>query len=144
MANITELSSKKLHFLRYLSYWLYVICTIGIPVGLIAWQFQIFHKPGPISLTAYGIIAVLVAAFIFRGHLKRAIAELEPCITKTVIINVGKLVPWIAFWFILTFVTGSIEKIKFILFWAIIGNFFAMFLDIWHTALLRECKNRGK
>lgn len=151
MAKLSELSNKKLNIYRYLSYWLYVLCTIGIPVGLIAWQFEIFRRPGGLQLTAYGVILVLIIVFICRGHIKRAIADMEICVTRTVIINIGKLLPWAACWVILMLASNAATittKIQFILFWTIIGNLVAMMFDIWHTALYKEAKhreqNRGK
>lgn len=141
---MTNLSNKKLYTLRYLSYWLYVLCTIGIPVGLIAWQYQIFKKIGGLQITAYGIILIVVVLFICRGHIKRAIIEMETSIIKTVLLNISKLLPWAACWFIMSFLSGSASKVQFILFWSIIGNFIAMFIDIWHTALYTECKNRER
>ena len=142
---MSKLSNTKLYTLRYLSYWLYVILTIGIPVGLIAWQYQLFtHKPGGLQLTAWGIITVIVLFFICQGHMKRAIAEMETSITKTIIQNVFRLIPWLAFWIILTFLEDHVIRIRFILFWSIIGNIAAGILDLWHTGLLKECKERSK
>ena len=145
MAKISNLSNTKLNVLRYLSYWLYVLCTIGVPIGLVSWQFEIFKKPSETQLTTYGIILVIMLVFICRGHIKRAIAEMETCTTKTIIINLGRLLPWMACWFIISFISEAStasEKVEFIMFWSIIGNILAMFLDIWHTALYKESKRR--
>lgn len=141
---MNSLSNKKLYILRYLSYWLYVLCTIGIPVGLISWQYEIFKQPSGTQLTAYGIILIIVVLFICRGHIKRAIIEMETCITKTILLDTGRLLPWVASWFIIAFLSEAAAKVQFILFWAIIGNFIAIFIDIWHTALLKECARRNK
>jgi hypothetical protein len=64
MTKLTDLSNKKLYILRYLSYWLYVISTIGIPIILVSWQFEIFKKPGGLQITAYGIILVIIVLFV--------------------------------------------------------------------------------
>ena len=142
MFRLDNLSDKKLHIFRYLSYWLYVACTIGIPIILISWQFDIFKKPGIGQLTIWGIILVIVLAFIFKGHLNRAISEMETSILKTILINFSKLVPWIIFWFALTFLDDTIHRFKFVLWWSIVGNILAMFIDIYHTATIKECENR--
>lgn len=145
MTQLSELSDKKLNIYRYLSYWLYVLCTIGIPVSLIAWQFDIFKKPGGTQITAYGIILVIILVFICRGHIKRAVADMEISITRTVIINIGKLVPWLACWVILMLASNAATitaRIQFVLFWTIIGNLIAMVFDIWHTELYKEAKRR--
>jgi hypothetical protein len=76
--------------------------------------------------------------------MKRAIAEMETSITKTIIQNVFRLIPWLAFWIILTFLEDHVIRIRFILFWSIIGNIAAGILDLWHTGLLKECKERSK
>lgn len=145
MTKLSELSNVKLNVFRYLSYWLYVLCTIGIPVGLIAWQFDIFRKPNGVQLTAYGVILVIIVAFICRGHIKQAIEDMETSILRTVIINIGKLIPWIACWIILSLASEAstvTTRAQFILFWTIIGNLGAMCFDIWHTALIKEVKHR--
>lgn len=141
---MSELSNKKLYTLRYLSYWLYILCTIGIPVALVAWQYDIFKKPSGVQLTAYGVILAIIVIFICRGHIKRAIADMEVSITRTILMNAGRLLPWAACWFIMTFMSDTAAEVQFILFWSIIGNFIAMFIDIWHTALYKECKNRER
>lgn len=139
------MSNKKLYTLRYLSYWLYVILTIGIPVGLISWQYKLFAAPPKaLQLTAMGGITVMLILFILRGHLKRAIAEMETSLIKTAIQNLFRLLPWIAFWVILTFLESHLIRIRFILLWSILGNIVASFIDLWHTSLLKECKERSK
>lgn len=141
---MSEWSKKKLYTLRYLSYWLYVFCTIGIPIILIGWQYDIFKKPPAIQLTLTGVILAIIVIFILRGHIKQVIADMEISITKTIIVNLGKMLPWIACWFIMAFLSSSAEKVQFILFWFIVGNIIALFIDVWHTALYKECKNRER
>jgi hypothetical protein len=70
---------------------------------------------------------------------------METGIIKTVIINVGKILPWFACWIVLAFLSDTSfikEKVQFILFWTVVGNALAALLDVWHTALYKECKNR--
>lgn len=141
---MSDMSNKKLYTLRYLSYWLYVLCTIGIPIILISWQYDIFKKIGSLQLTAYGIISVIIVLFICRGHLKRAIEEMDTSILKTVLLNISKLLPWLACWFIITFMSDTMARVRFIIFWSVLGNFGAMFIDIWHTTLYQECKSRER
>lgn len=131
---------KKTLALRYISYWLYVLATIGIPIGLLAWQFDLFKKPGVLQITGYGIIAVIVVIFILKGHIKRAIADMEKGIVRTILQNVMRIAPYVVFWFVLTFLEEYVIKVRFILFWSIIGNTAAMFLDIWHTTLVKKCQ----
>lgn len=142
---MSNLSNKKLHILRYLSYWFYVFLTIGIPVGLIAWQCGLFtHRTGGLQLTAWGIVAVIIVFFTCQGHMKRAIAEMEIGFIKTILQNIFRIAPWILFWVILTFLDEHIIRVRFILFWSIMGNVFAGFVDLWHTSLLKECKARSR
>lgn len=144
MSDMSNMSDKKLHTLRYLSYWLYVLCTIGIPIILVSWQYDIFKKIGSLQLTAYGIILVIIVLFIFKGHLKRAIEEMETSVIKTVLLNISKLLPWLVCWLIITFLSDTMARVRFIIFWSVLGNFGAMFIDIWHTTLYQECKSRKR
>ena len=137
-----ELSNKKLHTYRYLSYWSYVFSTIGIPIALIVFQYDIFKKPSGVQMTAWGIIAVIITLFVCRGHLSKAIEEMETSVLKTILTNTRKLFPWMVCWFLLTFLKTFASEVQFILFWSIVGNFLAMFLDIWHTNILIEYNRR--
>ena len=138
------MSKTKLYTLRYLSYWLYLFLTIGIPVGLISWQYKLFvAPPKALQLTAWGAISVIIILFTLKGHLKRAVMEMETSLMKTVILNVFRLLPWVAFWVILTFLESHVVKVRFILLWSIIGNIGASFIDLWHTSLLKECNKRS-
>lgn len=131
---------KRTIALRYISYWLYVLATIGVPIGLLAWQFDLFKKPGALQITGYGIIAIITLIFIIRGHIKRAIADMEKGIVRTILQNIMHIAPYIVFWVVLTFLDDFVIKIRFVLFWSIIGNLVAMFLDIWHTTLVKKCQ----
>lgn len=131
---------KKYTFLRYFSYWLYVLVSIAVPVGLIAWQFDLFKKPGPLQITGYGIIAIIIVVFVFKGMLKRAVADMEKTWVRTVIQNILRLFPIVAFWLVLMFLESYIAKIRFILFFVIIGYVAAAFIDVWHTNLVNKCK----
>lgn len=133
---------KKTRFLRYLSYWLYVLATIGIPIALIAWQFDLFKKPGPLQITGYGIVAAIIIIFVVRGHIKRAIMDMQKGVVRTILLNFMRLVPYIIFLFVLVFLEDHIKKVSFILLWSLIGNTGAMALDIWHTTLVQKCQNK--
>lgn len=135
---------KKTRLLRYLSYWLYVIATIGIPIIFIAWQFDLFKKPGILQITGYGIIAIIIVAFICKGHVVRAIADMNKGIARTILQNIMRLVPYLIFWIVLTFLETYIVKVRFILFWSVIGNIGATFLDIWHSYLVKKCEEESK
>lgn len=117
-----------------------MLATIGIPIGLLAWQFDLFKTPGTMQVTCYGIIALLVTVFILKGHIKRAIADMEKGVVRTILQNLTRLAPYIVFWFVLTFLDDYIVKVRFILFWSVIGNIMAMALDIWHTTLVKKCQ----
>lgn len=131
---------KKTITLRYLTYWLYVIITLCVPIGLLAWQFNLFKKPGVLQLTGYGIIALIIAVFILKGHIKRAIEDMDKCILRTVLQNILRIAPYIFFWFVLTFLEDHIIKVRFIIFWSIVSNTVATFFDIWHTTLVEKCQ----
>lgn len=131
---------KKCTIQRYISYWLYVVLSLAIPIGLIAWRFDLFKKPGPLQITGYGIIAIIIAFFIFKGHLKRAVDDMEHTWVRTVIQNIIKLIPLVVFWAILMFMESFLDKIKFILFFTIIGYILAAFVDVWHTEMVNKCK----
>lgn len=131
---------KNTRILRYLSYWIYVILTIGIPIALIAWQFELFKKPGVLQITGYGIIAIIVAVFLLKDLIKKTIADMEKGVLRTILQNVLHLAPYVAFWILLTFLEDHIAKVRFILLWSVISNFIAMFIDIWHTTLVQKCE----
>ena len=141
---MTTWSDKKLKICRYLSYWLYVIFTIGIPIALVAWQFDIFKKPGPVQITGYGIIAIIIAFFIFWKHIKRAISEMEQGLAKTILHNLLMVVPFLLVWIAMTFMEDHIVRIRFIIFWTMIGLFVSAFFDLWHTLIIQELKKREK
>lgn len=141
---MTNWSDKKLKICRYLSYWLYVLATIGIPVILIAWRFDIFKKPGPLQVTGWAIMLIVILAFIFGKHLKRAVSELEQGILKSVLHNLIMVVPFLAVWITLTFLETYVSQVRFIIFWTMLGLIGAAFLDIWHAAILKEVKKRDK
>ena len=132
--------TKRDKFLRYFSYWLYVVLSIGIPIALLTWQFDLFKKPGVLQITGYGIIAIIIVLFICKGHLKRAVDDMEKGIIRTTIQNIMRIFPLLIFWFVLTFLDDQIVKVRFILFWSTIGYFAAMFVDIWHTSLVKKCQ----
>ena len=137
-------SLKKLQVFRYLSYWSYVICTIGIPLALIAWQFDIFRKPGPVQLTGWGCIAVIIVAFICGKHILATLRDMEKGLARTILQNAVMLVPFLAVWIMLTFMEQYIIRIRFILLWTIIGLSAASLLDLWHTLILQEINQRKK
>lgn len=139
---MTNWSDKKLKVCRYLSYWLYVFCTIGIPIALVAWRFDVFKKPGPLQLTGWAIILIVILCFIFSKHLKRAISELEVGITKTVLHNLTMVVPFLAVWLVLTYLEQHIAQLRFIVFWTMMGLTLSAFIDLWHTLIIKEIKKR--
>lgn len=131
--------SKKIKFLRYFTYWLYVLLYIGIPITLIAWQFKLFDKPGKIQITGYGIIAIIVVIFLTKGLITKAISELNNGILRTFLQNIMHIIPLIAFWLALVFLETLLVKVKFILFWSMLGCIAAFGIDIWHTILVKKC-----
>lgn len=141
---MTNWSNKKLQIFRYLSYWAYVFCTIGIPMSLIAWQFDLLRKPGPTQLTGYGVLAIIVLMLLCGKHIKRAIAEMEICITKTVLQNMTSIIPFASVWIVLTFLARFISQVRLIALMSTVGLIFASFLDVWHTLILKELKKREK
>jgi hypothetical protein len=141
---MTNWSDKKLKTWRYLSYWLYVLATIGIPVILIAWRFDLFKKPGPIQITGWSVVLIIILAFIFSKHLKRAVSELETGVVKAVLHNLIIVVPFLAVWVILTFLETYVSQVRFIVFWTAIGLIAAAGLDVWHAIILKEVKKREK
>lgn len=126
--------------IRYLSYWLYVLITLVTPIGLIAWQFEIFKQPGKMQITAYGIIAIILALYIMRGHLKQAIADMEYGPIRTLIQNVMRLAPMFIAWFILHFLQRMVAQVEFILLCTILGYIVAIIFDMLHTIMVIKCK----
>ena len=141
---MTEWSTRKLSVFRYLTYWLHVLFTVGLPIILVAWQFKIFEKPNPVSITGIAVVATILAFFILGKHLKRAVNELETGVAKTVLHNLTMLLPIAIFWGVLTFLELYVSKVRFILFWVMIGITAAAFLDMWHTFILKEIQKREK
>lgn len=141
---MTEWSDKKLKTWRYLSYWLYVFCTIGIPVALVAWRFDVFKKPGPLQLTGWAIVLIIILAFMLGKHLKRAVSEMESGITKAILHNLIMVVPFLAVWIVLTFMEEYIAQVRFVIFWTMLGLTAAAALDVLHAIILKEIKKRDK
>lgn len=141
---MTNWPTKKLNVFRYLTYWTHLLFTVGLPIILVAWQFEIFKKPGATRVTGLAIVATILAFFILGKHLKKAISDLEPGVAKTVLHNLTMLLPLFIFWVILTFLEVYLSKVKFILFWVMIGILAAAFLDMWHTFILKEIHKREK
>ena len=131
---------RKYSIIRYLSYWLYVLITLVTPIGLIAWQFEIFKQPGKLHITAYGIIAIILALYIMRGHFKQAIADMEYGPIRTLIQNIMRLAPMFIAWFILHFLQKMVEQVEFILLCTIIGYTVAIAFDMLHTSMVVKCK----
>lgn len=125
-------------FLRYFSYWLYFFISVGTPIALIAWQFDIFKKPANLQFTAYGIIAVIIFVFSIRGKMKEAIADMDRGIPKTIIKSVQRLAPYLVCWIILTFLDNLIVQVRFILFWTIVAQVVASCVDIWHASIVQR------
>jgi hypothetical protein len=141
---MTNWSDKKLKICRYLSYWAYVFCTIGIPVLLVAWRFDIFKKPGPLQVTGWAIVLIVTLAFILGKHLKRAVDEMEQGVTKAILHNMVIVVPFLAIWIILTFLEQYISQVNFVIFWTMLGLSASAALDVWHAIILKEVKKRDK
>lgn len=128
----------KLKVLRYLSYWLYFFISVGTPIALIAWQFEIFKQPKAMQLTAYGIIAVIIFIFLVRGKMKEAISDMDKGIPRTILRNLQKFIPYIACWMLITFLDDMIIKVRFVMFWTIIAQAIAAALDLWHTTIIKR------
>lgn len=139
---MTNMSDKKLYTLRYLSYWLYILCTIGTPIALVAWQFDLFKKPGGLQLTGYAIILLIFVAFLGGKHIKRAIADMELSLAKTILQNLILIVPFLILWVILTFLESFISQIRFIALCTVLGLLCAAFIDFLHTKIVQECNSR--
>ena len=141
---MTKWSNKKLKITRYLSYWLYVLFTIGIPIALVAWQFGLFKEPQPRQLTGWAIILVIIACFIFGKHIKRAIADMELGVPKTILRDVTMITPFLALWIVLTFMEAYVSQLRFIIFWTMLGLLLSSFLDLWHTLIIQEIRKRDR
>lgn len=137
------MQSVKQTILRYVTYWLYVLLCLGVPIGLLAWQFDLFKTPGVMQLTAYGIITVIVAVFILRGQLRKLVDDMEKGVPRTIVQNLLKLAPFIIFWLILLFLEDHIMKVRTILFWSLIGYLAAAFVDVWHTKIVMDMQSKN-
>lgn len=130
--------AKSKNFLRFASYWLYVFFAIGIPIIIIAEQYELIEKAKSTTLTGWGIIVAIIAVFFARKQIIRAIADMPKGITRGALQGLVSLIPLVLLNFVLLVAKKQLGTIQFIVLCSTISNLIACVFNAVHDKLLAD------
>jgi hypothetical protein len=105
--------SKKIFAIR-LS--LYILFGLVLPVGFLAWRFQLFSKVTKISFSIWGFIAIFVTAVFLIKLFNGVKKGMKPCLGKQVMDIICKVtIPLVLVTFAFDWLSGfSTEFVQFL------------------------------
>src|SRR5690625_2564712 len=126
---------KKLYFKRYLYFWLYALFCIGVPIILIAEEYELISKAKEktFNISIWGMISFLLIIFFLRKQVKIMIGKLEPSKLRTFLENIGGVIPIILIYLILHVMKPHIHRLEVIAFVSIFSYVISVFFLTKHT-----------
>lgn len=97
------------------------------PFAFIAWRYEIFSVGNKVSLTGWGIIALIIVLFFVKYILKILSINKKYSMTSQIFVGIFKvIVPLLVFWIIINSISKSINLFNQALICTIICEFIAI------------------
>jgi len=131
---------------RYLSFWTYAFCNIGVPIILISDKYDLFReRTSQYKLTAAAVVVFMIVLFSLRNWIKGYINNLPLGNTgkiklSTILSALKMPLTLFVFYILVYWVNGQLQGIEYILLITTISNFIGAGFLIWHDFVVAEIK----
>lgn len=91
----------------------WVIFFIGVPIGFMAWRFELFSKVSQIKISGWGLVAIILVAVFLVSLLRYLTKSKEYSYLKQVLKGLMfPVIPLLAVWYMLNYFEDSIVQLE--------------------------------